>query len=261
MSPDQRTQCALCGREDRLCDSHVIPEFIYKPLYSARRRMVGFLFKNGEIKRRYLQKGLREKLLCAECEELLNTRYEQPSLSYWRTITSFRSCPPPSMSMSMVEGGPLGLKMKLLRFRGFDYDKFKLFLISILWRSSVSTLPEFWQVRLGQHEERLRAMLLSGNPGARYEYPLWLCPVMQSGHGGVAAPFKFKYEGHCTYQFQLGRIAVLFCVSSHLKSDNICSLAPGPDGRLGALCLRPRELPQLWQHLKMAAGLYREVGS
>src|SRR5262249_44127067 len=74
-----RTACALCHRTDPLCDSHVIPEFIYKPLYNNEHRMVGWRATEAGLKHEYVQKGLREQLLCATCEGLLNQKYEQPS--------------------------------------------------------------------------------------------------------------------------------------------------------------------------------------
>lgn len=256
-----RKSCALCLRDAILCDSHVIPEFVYKPLYSEKRRMVGLLATDDSLKRKYIQKGLREKLLCSKCEDLINTRYEQPSLSYWRKITAVNKHPHPTLSMSIVSGGDLGPSVKLLRFRGFNYTQFKLFLLSVLWRSSVSSLPEFWQVKLGRHEESLRKMLLASDPGCQGKYPVWLCLVTNVAHGGVAAPFKQKYNGHKTYQFQLGRIAALFTISKHIQSDPASSLALSESGCFGALCLRPREMWDLWKHINTAAKVYAKVGS
>jgi hypothetical protein len=155
--------------------------------------------------------------------------------------------------MRTVCGGELGPNVQLRRFRGFNDPNCNLCLLAILWRSSVSSLAEHWQVTLGPYEKRLRKMLREGDPGSRGEYPAWLCLVTNAGHGGVAAPLQSKYDGHRTYQFQLGRIAVLFAVSSHIQSERVHSLAIGKDGCLGARCLRPRELLHLWKHLNTAA--------
>jgi hypothetical protein len=67
---EPRTSCALCLRDSSLCDSHVKPEFIYKPLYSKNRRLVGFLTTTDGVKRKHLRKGLREKLRCPRCRGL-----------------------------------------------------------------------------------------------------------------------------------------------------------------------------------------------
>ncbi len=49
--------------------------------------------------------------------------------------------------------------------KGLDYTKFKLFLLSILWRMGVSSLDAFVEVKRGSHhEEALRVALLNGDP-------------------------------------------------------------------------------------------------
>jgi hypothetical protein len=58
--------CRLCGNDAELCDSHIVPEFLYKPLYDGKHRT---LHARGDLtSKRLVQKGLRERLLCVECE-------------------------------------------------------------------------------------------------------------------------------------------------------------------------------------------------
>jgi hypothetical protein len=51
-----------------------------------------------------------------------------------------------------------------------DYQKFKLFHLSILFRTGVSTKPAFSQVVLGSHEEEIRRMLWNDDPGDDTHY-------------------------------------------------------------------------------------------
>jgi hypothetical protein len=58
-----------------------------------------------------------------------------------------------------------------LVLKGIDYTRFKLFELSILWRSHVASGEEFNQVNLGPiHGPRLREMILNENPGEPHEY-------------------------------------------------------------------------------------------
>src|SRR6516225_11959807 len=67
-------KCALCREERPLRRSHVIPEFMFRPLYDKKHRFWGV--SNIPTKpNRIFQKGPREKLLCNECEQRLS-RYE-----------------------------------------------------------------------------------------------------------------------------------------------------------------------------------------
>ncbi len=56
--------------------------------------------------------------------------------------------------------------------QNLDYKKFKLFLLSLLWRMSVTTLGFFANVSLGQkHEEKIRKALLDEDPLQPEDYP------------------------------------------------------------------------------------------
>src|SRR5574337_198522 len=134
--------CRLCKEEKDLKCSHIIPEFLYKPLYDAKHRAVSLSeIEIGQRrnfgKKRLIQKGLRERLLCSECEQLLNNRYEK----YFKALWFDQGALP-----STIESGVT------FELHGLDYHKFKLFHLSVLFRAGVSSLPQFSQVKLGAHE-------------------------------------------------------------------------------------------------------------
>jgi len=66
--------CALCGKNEPLLNSHIIPEFAFKPTYDPKHRY-HVLSTFARRPRLLEQKGLREPLLCAECETRLS-QYE-----------------------------------------------------------------------------------------------------------------------------------------------------------------------------------------
>jgi hypothetical protein len=148
--PSRANSCALCKKSKVLCDSHIIPEFLYDPLYDSKHR-VSRLSTAGKPKRSFEQKGVREYLLCRDCECQLS-RYE----GYARDVLYEAS--------DVISGTPQGFEFLV------DYRQFKLFELSVLWRVGVSTLPEFKDVNLGSHERRLRHMLQQESPGATGEY-------------------------------------------------------------------------------------------
>ena len=56
-----------------------------------------------------------------------------------------------------------------------DYKKAKRFLLSILWRASISSRDFFSEVNLGEtHEEIIRRMIWEGVPKSEQEYPCLL---------------------------------------------------------------------------------------
>ncbi len=49
---------------------------------------------------------------------------------------------------------------------GVDYSKFKLFLMSLVWRAGAAS-GDFWEtVKLGPHEEKLRSRIRAGDPAS-----------------------------------------------------------------------------------------------
>ena len=121
----KKMACRLCTKNRELRKSHIIPESLYKPLYDEKHRAMHLTnttnsknFKRG----RPLQKGLREKLLCHDCEQLLNNRYEKYFKRLW-----FDENPLPR---ALRNGNSFIL-------RNIDYHKFKLFHLSILFPDTV----------------------------------------------------------------------------------------------------------------------------
>jgi hypothetical protein len=193
-------QCRLCLNEKKLCNSHIVPEFLYNDLYDANHKLMGI---TGQGNNKYipLQKGIRENLFCFDCEQHLNDKYEKPFLKQW-SIDS----PLPSQ---MTHGSTFSAT--------YDYFTFKLFHLSILFRSSISSLPTFQEVTLGIHEERIRLMLLNENPGKSWEYPILACVVLNGENVEkrfISQPVNADHEGHMAYGQIYGGAMWWICTSS-----------------------------------------------
>ena len=130
--------CKLCGEQKILLNkSHIIPEFMYRSLFDEHHQIHKFepnSYFSGESKIQKPSSGDYEgSLLCAECD---NER-----------IGDLESYAAPFL---YAKGDlPDHIKAVVKNYRGEDgfgystigntnYTKFKLFLLSILWRASVS---------------------------------------------------------------------------------------------------------------------------
>lgn len=148
--------CALCRLEKVLCDSHIYPKFTYKRMKEDEGRFWSFSTSRQGHDGQHVQDGFKEKLLCKDCEAIF-----QKSEDYFARVVNQKKL----FDLELPSGGS-----KWVRVPGFDYTKTKLFLLSILWRTHVSKHPHF-QTQLGdRHEQRLREMLLAGDPGIPEEY-------------------------------------------------------------------------------------------
>lgn len=196
--------CYLCLKDKELRNSHVIPEFVYKELYGSKHKFhVLSTLKNRP--RPMEQKGIREKLLCNECEGklLLWEKYAREILLGGAGVTVQR------------DG-------ELLILSGLDYDKFKLFQLSILWRASVSTHPMFSKVNLGPHEERIRKFVDSKNPGRYTDYPCVIFGL--TSESGIHGNFIDQPRGVTIRSYEL--FGQMISKTSH--SDGAMNWVPRP---------------------------------
>jgi hypothetical protein len=166
-----------------------------------------------------LQKGTREHLLCFDCEQHLNDKYEKPFLKQWTVDSPLPDRIAQDAAYTAV----------------FDYPKFKLFHLSILFRASVSSLPTFREVNLAVHEGRVRRMLLTEDPGKEWEYPILAFAVLNSGgevEGRlISRPIAGRYEGHIVYGQIYGGAMWWTSVSSH-RNDLFCRAGLQPSGQI-----------------------------
>lgn len=213
--------CGLCGAVGSLQESHVIPEFAYGPIYDEGHKMVAFGPSTPEKSWR-IQRGLREPLLCGNCERFLNDRYERWFKELW-----FDQRP-----LALLEARSEGI----ISVR--DAARFKLFHLSVLLRADLARHAQWHEVSLGdRHRSRITEMVRSEDPGSAHEYPIVCHAIRRSPEDQsiwwdlVAPPNPGRMDGIPFYQFTFGGCGWLYFISSHrLPSVDIVALRP--DGSL-----------------------------
>ena len=209
-------QCALCLNDRPLCESHIIPEFVYQSLYDEKHRF-HVVSSQPDERARYKQKGLKESLLCENCEAQFS-RYE----GYAKLV---------------LRGGvPLNARREgsLIILSGIEYRAFKLFQLSILWRAGVSKSDFFEKVQLGPHQELLRRTLIDNNPGHSHAYGcvMWGITMLPGESPAVIMqPTKTRIHGHIIYKFMFGGLVWVFFVTSQQLAYpfNLCVIQENGD--------------------------------
>jgi hypothetical protein len=193
--------CKLCKEHKPLSESHIFPEWLYKPLYDDNHRF--FVLSTDTNKRRGTRpKGIYEKLLCNECEQRFS-RWE----GYARDVFH-------NLSLKVNEDE------RAVVFSGLQYTPFKLFQMSLIWRASISSRSEMHKIDLGPHAERIRKMILEDCPGEVYEYgSILMLPALSQElmQQFVYPPERLptKINGHSAYRAVFGGLFWLFIVSNH----------------------------------------------
>lgn len=223
--------CALCGEWSDLQRSHILPESMYKGVYDKLHRYRQVCLARPQAKN-FRQKGIRERLLCASCEQRLSV-WEQ----YGRDFVSGYA--------AQVSGRSDG---HLIRCRGVDYEKLKLFAMSVLWRSSVSKHPFFGRVSLGVRENVLRSRLLSGDPGGQNEFPLMVFGLVFRGaplSGAILQPQRLRIEGALAYRFVFGGIMWALIASKSGPPSSLRDFTISPSGDLWTVVCDALQLEDL----------------
>jgi len=101
----------------------------------------------------------------------------------------------------------------------YDYERLKLFLLSVLWRAGASSREEFKRVKLGPHVGIIGQMLLTGSAGPAQQYspvlsaftvnnalPDFAIPIMD--------PFHERWNGVNAYRLSFGVFTAYIKVDS-----------------------------------------------
>jgi len=190
--------CKLCQQDNPLQNSHIVPEFFYKPSYDDKHRIYARVgAKLAQMAP--LQKGFRERLLCWHCEQKLSPyeKYNREILYGGVEITGSR-------------------KGNRIEFTELDYKRVRVFYLSLLWRMSIAS-QRFWgEVSLGRHEEKVRKMVLQEDPGEPYDYGVCCIAPLFDGHllaDFILQPDRKRNRHGWFYRVVLGGFLFMFYIS------------------------------------------------
>jgi len=183
-------KCRLCLEHRKLIKAHIIPESFFLPLRSGKK--VPEIHSNIECE--YPKKtpiGIYDtSILCSKCDKAIGVwdNYAQQLL-----LKDFGE------DLAVYHGS----KKVAYTIDAFDYDKLKLFFISVLWRASISDQYFYKRVNLGAYESVLREMILSNNPGAPEDFPVVIAKFDDPNVTGMLDPHKDNFDGINFYRFYM----------------------------------------------------------
>jgi hypothetical protein len=138
-------KCKLCGNERALCKSHAIPDAHFKqiPRQSAGKAVA--ITDDEATPIQYTNDSWHTYMLCAECESVLNKRYDEYGIKVLRddSTKNIRS--------------EIGVT-----FKDINRQRLRMFLLSVLWRVSISQHRCYSNINLPYPlENKLRHALLN----------------------------------------------------------------------------------------------------
>lgn len=211
----KKGQCKLCLKTKNLCrESHIIPKFLYKLLKGENNLLI---FVNNEQTQRRYNGEYESNILCESCDSQIIGKLEDYVAKFM-----YNQFPKSSSRLESVDG------IEYLIIEGdvsYDYKKYKLFLASLLWRSSISSRPFFQQIKLSsKDEDSLRNMILNSEPGDPDLYTcfLHLPPLVSLPKGSrgfdtlympTMSPMMIKMDGWEICKFVIQGMSFYFLIS------------------------------------------------
>ncbi len=217
--------CRLCKTEAVLLNSHVLSEFLYRPTYhhydptNPKKKKMLNVPSDPKLKLQWPQKGFRERLLCADCEQRLNSMGERYGAGVLERMDEL-VIPPGERSATIS---------------GVEYAPFKMFTMMQLWRAGVAA-GEYWKkVRLGPQEEKLRTMLLDEDLGTPNQYACAITkiPASLGPLARAVVPFAAaEHGGHQVYEFTARGFSWMYVASDRFKGFEEPDMVLSEEGNL-----------------------------
>jgi hypothetical protein len=180
MSKKIFNQCKLCLNDRDLKCSHIYPKWA---VTNCRDEETKRFVTTPKI---YAQDGPKEHLLCEECEEKFGRREK-----YFRELILSRRVPR-NIPVEFIR-----TKDAKIQITPFDFQQVKYFILSILWRLSVTSIPG-WRTPLGKEEEEMLRKQLDTEARFTAEFfptKTFLLEIDQQNDSRIlASPHKLSIE-------------------------------------------------------------------
>ena len=178
--------CKGCNEDKKkLIDAHIIPYAFFKRLRKdANHLNIIGSENNGRIKKS--PKGeYDQEILCAECDHELGL-YDDYSIKLLiQRENEFKEI--------CKNGKRLGWEVD------FDFIKLSKFLLSVLWRASISKRPFFNLIDLGPHENIIKENIFCADSGANPNYQFVLSLFDSDSIADlektILGPYQVKIQG------------------------------------------------------------------
>lgn len=233
--------CKLCKEEKPLIGtSHIISDFLHSELYDEKHRLIKFHpeeLKKENPKISNPPSAVYEGgILCNKCDNETIGKYE----TYISNLLKNNLKDNQKIICREITNSH---NIKIIEVENLNYVKTKLFLLSILWRTHISTKPEFSSVNLGPYAEKIRIQLLEEK--ATNEKDLEISVFKFDKDGGfssfIGSPIR-HFMGHTSYYsiIILGYVIIFHLRETRLSKKMELSMLK-ENGKI-AICQLPKEM-------------------
>jgi len=184
--------CKGCNQERKLVKAHIIPESFFRDL-RAEEKTLKLISNTKGVHTKRAPVGVYDKeILCKECEDLFQEVDDYAA----KILINDES------HEELKEHG----KVVGYRIKDVNYEMLKRFVISILWRASISNHFFYSKVNLGPLEKKAKKLIWSKSSGDTHEFSFVLARFDNTGTASKSMldPHKERWSGRRYYRFYIG---------------------------------------------------------
>lgn len=212
--------CNFCKKEKILCKAHLVPESFFRFMYpdgKVEGDSLLMLKEGAKYPKRRRIGFYDDNILCKECDSFIGKTYDE----YGKFVFLDKE-PVPVRGVDSPQA---------LVFENVDPVKLKLFILSILWRYSISNMEEIKFLRLPEKfVEKLHAMIKNKDPGTIHDFSVVVCRFDYSGrvknlNKYFQLPTPNRIQGINYYNLYLPNgYKILIKVDSRSQSEDLLPL-------------------------------------
>lgn len=208
--------CRLCGKNSVFVKSHVIPEAFFRDLRYGGKAPLLVAGKTGHLPKKAPIGVYDQGILCAPCE------------ARFSSVDSYGI----AVLLSKFDNyfKPLHVGDRAIAYQGDEVDTTRLlqFLVSILWRGSVSTQPFYSTVSLGPLEQVAREAVFGA--AVPHAFNAVLSRWSDSDHDslpttGIINPQRERWGDVNAYRLYLGKVVAYVKVDQRSFVEPFSSLS------------------------------------
>ncbi|MFC6674081.1 hypothetical protein [Marinobacterium aestuariivivens] len=183
--------CKGCDRDIKLIKAHAIPEAFFVGLRNEQDPPRVITDTAGVFPKRAPIGIYDNGILCRDCEDMF-----QKVDDYGQKLLLQDE----ENHVELKHNGRVdGYKVEQV-----DYKLLKLFVLSVLWRASVSTQPFYAKVALGPYEEEIKKLIWSSDAGKNDQFSFVVSKFRGAGVGRtILDPHRERWEGINYYRLYM----------------------------------------------------------
>ena len=215
-------KCKLCQEEKGLIKAHIIPRAFYPSTDDPDETMYVLSSDKDDYPKKVRIGFYDQNILCAECEKKFND---------WDThgayVLKHTTLHPVSLDGKFYFKGEYN---QFFQIREFEYDKLKMFFVSLLWRAMASELPMFASVATSdEHMRRLSGYILDGTIPGVDEYSVIVSKYSQDAVQAHRSPIVRTMDGVRFQEFCFYGYVVYIKLSNRPVSESFAFYVLSPD--------------------------------